>query len=133
MSDLEAMGAPSILRLIRSAAALARIMPTLDLSCEENIARRRWYCSSDQAESAKSQFLKVISSCFADRLWTRRRRNIILQETCLQKLSKTQLFMRFNIAFCEELWKCNFQNMGLKAFFAVPPSFELRWPSIQFL
>jgi hypothetical protein len=41
--------------------------------------------------------------------------------------------MRFNIAFCEELWKCNFQNMDLKAFLAVPPSFELRWPSIQFL
>ena len=37
---LEAIGAPSILRLIRSAATLARTLPTLDLSCEENTARR---------------------------------------------------------------------------------------------
>jgi len=40
--DLEAIGAPSILKLIRIAAALARMSPTFDLSCEENAARRKW-------------------------------------------------------------------------------------------
>ena len=40
MCDLDATGAPSILRLIRRAAALARMLPILDLSCEENAARR---------------------------------------------------------------------------------------------
>ncbi len=34
VGDLEAIGAPSMLRLIRSAAALARMWSTLDLSCE---------------------------------------------------------------------------------------------------
>ncbi len=34
--------APSRFRLIRKAAALARIFPTLDLSKEEKAARRRW-------------------------------------------------------------------------------------------
>ena len=33
--DLDGVGAPSILRLIRNAAALARISLTLDLSCEK--------------------------------------------------------------------------------------------------
>ncbi len=36
MCDLEAIGAPSIFRLIRKGAAFARMFPTLDLSCEEN-------------------------------------------------------------------------------------------------
>ena len=40
--DLEAIGAPSIFDVIRRAAALARMLPTLDLSCEENAARRKW-------------------------------------------------------------------------------------------
>ena len=40
--DFDAIGAPSILRLIRSAAALARMLATLELSCEENAARRQW-------------------------------------------------------------------------------------------
>ena len=40
MCDLEAIGAPSIFKLIRRAAALARTCPTFDLSCEENAARR---------------------------------------------------------------------------------------------
>jgi len=31
--DLEAIGATSIFRLIRNAAALARMFPTFDLSC----------------------------------------------------------------------------------------------------
>ena len=42
MCDLEAIGAPSMFRLIRSAAALARMLPTFDLSFEENAARRKW-------------------------------------------------------------------------------------------
>ena len=40
MCDLEAIGAPSIFNVIRSAAALARMFPTVDRSCEENAARR---------------------------------------------------------------------------------------------
>ena len=39
MCDVEAIGVPSIFKLIRSAAALARMLPTLDLSDEENAAR----------------------------------------------------------------------------------------------
>ena len=42
MCDLDAVGAPSILRLIRSVASLERMLPILDLSCEENAARRKW-------------------------------------------------------------------------------------------
>jgi hypothetical protein len=38
--DLEAIGAPSIFKLIRKAAALARMFPTFDRSCEKNAARR---------------------------------------------------------------------------------------------
>ena len=38
--DLEAIGAPSIFSIIRSAAASARMWPTLLLSCEENTAWR---------------------------------------------------------------------------------------------
>ena len=37
---LDVVGAPSILRLTRSAAALARILPTLFLSCDGSAARR---------------------------------------------------------------------------------------------
>ena len=37
--DLEAIGSPSIFNVIRSAAALARMLPTFDLSYEENAAR----------------------------------------------------------------------------------------------
>ena len=42
MCDLKAIGALSIFKLIRKAAALARMLPTFDLSCEENAARRKW-------------------------------------------------------------------------------------------
>jgi hypothetical protein len=35
-SFLEVIGAPSMLRLTRKAAALARVLPTFALSCEEN-------------------------------------------------------------------------------------------------
>jgi hypothetical protein len=40
--DLEAIGPSSMFKLIRKAAALARMLPTLALSCEENNARRKW-------------------------------------------------------------------------------------------
>ena len=40
--DLEGIGDPSIFNIIRSATALVRMWPTLDLSCEENAARRKW-------------------------------------------------------------------------------------------
>ena len=48
--DLEAIGVPSIFNIIRSAAALTRMLPTLNLSCEEKAlfikkekaARRKW-------------------------------------------------------------------------------------------
>ena len=35
MCHLDAIGAPSIMRLIHNAVELARIFPTLDLNCEE--------------------------------------------------------------------------------------------------
>jgi hypothetical protein len=31
-----------MLRLTRKAAALVRVLPTFDLTCEENEARRKW-------------------------------------------------------------------------------------------
>ena len=40
--DLEAVGVSSIFKTTRSAAALVRMLPTLDLSCEENVTRRKW-------------------------------------------------------------------------------------------
>ncbi len=40
MCDLEDIGATSIFNVIRSDVALARMLPTLDLSCEENTVRR---------------------------------------------------------------------------------------------
>jgi hypothetical protein len=36
------LGAQSRSRLTRKAAALARVLPTFALSCEENAARRKW-------------------------------------------------------------------------------------------
>jgi hypothetical protein len=42
--DLEAIGATSIFSVIRSAAALVRMLSTLDLSCAENAVRRQWNC-----------------------------------------------------------------------------------------
>jgi hypothetical protein len=38
--DLEAIGAPSIFKLIRKTGSLVRMFPPLDLGCEENAARR---------------------------------------------------------------------------------------------
>ena len=40
--DLEAIGAPSIINVIRSAAALSRMSPNLDLICEEKVVRWKW-------------------------------------------------------------------------------------------
>ena len=40
--DLDAIGAPSTFRVILSAAALARMLPTLNRSCEEKAARLKW-------------------------------------------------------------------------------------------
>ena len=37
--DLETIGVPSIFSVIRSDAALARMLPTLDLRCEEKTER----------------------------------------------------------------------------------------------
>ncbi len=37
MCDLDVTGVPSIFSVIRSAAALARMLPTFDLSCEEEV------------------------------------------------------------------------------------------------
>ena len=42
MCDLDVIGAPSKLSVIRRAAALARMLPTRDLSSEEKAARRKW-------------------------------------------------------------------------------------------
>ncbi len=42
MCDLEGIGIPSIFNFIRSVAALARMLPTLDLSCEEKAERWKW-------------------------------------------------------------------------------------------
>ena len=42
MCDPEGTGVPSIFKTIRSAAALTRMLPILDLSCEENVTRRKW-------------------------------------------------------------------------------------------
>jgi hypothetical protein len=39
---LEVIGSPSMLRLTRKAAALARVLPTFAFSYEENAARRKW-------------------------------------------------------------------------------------------
>ena len=40
--DLEAIGSPSIFNVIHSAVVLVRMLTTLDLSCEEKAARRKW-------------------------------------------------------------------------------------------
>ncbi len=45
MCDLDVMGVPSKLSVIRKGESLARSRPTLDLICEENVVRRyfRWF------------------------------------------------------------------------------------------
>ncbi len=61
MCDLEAIGAPSMLRLIRSAETLARMLPTLLLSCEENAARRKWKLV--HVQFALAELLKLQENC----------------------------------------------------------------------
>ena len=39
---MDATGEPSIFNVILSAAALARMLPTFDLICEENVTRLKW-------------------------------------------------------------------------------------------
>ena len=55
---LEVIGAPSIFKLIRKAAALVRVLPTFALSLEENAARWKWKsplvdCASWTPEDSK--------------------------------------------------------------------------------
>ena len=40
--DRDVKGVPSIGKVIRSAGVLVRMLPILDMSCEENTARRKW-------------------------------------------------------------------------------------------
>ena len=42
MCDLEAIGDPSILRVIRNVADFVRILSTFDLRCEENDTHLKW-------------------------------------------------------------------------------------------
>ena len=39
MCDLDVMGTPSKLRVIRKVAALVRVRATFDLNCEEKVSR----------------------------------------------------------------------------------------------
>ncbi len=57
MCDRDGKGAPSIFKVIRSAAALASMLPILDLSCEGNATRRKGtvHWSIAQAELLKLQ------------------------------------------------------------------------------
>jgi hypothetical protein len=57
--DLEVIGAPSILRVIHNAAALARMLPTFDLRCEEKDA----HCSgTDHGRIAQADLLNLHKS-----------------------------------------------------------------------
>jgi hypothetical protein len=40
--ELESIGSPSIFKLMRKVVVLARMFPTLALSCEKKDARRKW-------------------------------------------------------------------------------------------
>ncbi len=62
--DLEDVGDPSIFNVIHSVADLPRMLPTLDLSCEEKAARRkwnwsRWDCGNWTPEPTKKQLDQV--------------------------------------------------------------------------
>jgi hypothetical protein len=39
---LDDRGSLSILRLIRSVTSLTRMLPTIDLRCDESVSRRKW-------------------------------------------------------------------------------------------
>ncbi len=55
--DLEAMGVSSIFKTLRSVASLVRMLPTLDLRCEENTVRRKWtlVCGSWTPEDGRKR------------------------------------------------------------------------------
>ena len=61
MCDLNVIGVPSRLRLIRKTVDLASRFPHFDLSCEKNAARRKWKnpplvdCASGTPEAAKKR------------------------------------------------------------------------------
>ena len=48
LEHLEVIGDPSIFNIIRSAAVLVTMWPTLDLRCEENTKRRKWKLVYDE-------------------------------------------------------------------------------------
>ena len=60
MCDLDDTGESSTFRVILSAAALARMLPTLDLRFEEKAARLKWNwplvdCANGTPETAKKR------------------------------------------------------------------------------
>ncbi len=59
MCVLDVIDAPSMLRLTRKAAALARVLPTFPRNCEEIAVRRKWKsprfdCGTDLLKLQKS-------------------------------------------------------------------------------
>ena len=56
MYDRDVKGARSIFKVIRSAAALARMLPILDLSCEENATQGS---GNDHSYVAQAELLKL--------------------------------------------------------------------------
>jgi hypothetical protein len=57
--DLDATGAPSIFKKIRSASALVRIIPILDLSCEERMCGGS---GTGHGLVAQAELLKLLKS-----------------------------------------------------------------------
>jgi hypothetical protein len=51
LGDLDVIGAPSKLSVIRKAAALAKMLPARGLSFEENTTRRSWKCPRSNSAS----------------------------------------------------------------------------------
>ncbi len=61
----ESIEAPSMLRLIRKVVALARMLPTLDLSWEKEAARgkrnKSWFCCAcSTPEASKKRFPMIL-------------------------------------------------------------------------
>jgi hypothetical protein len=54
---LKVIGSPS--RLTRKAAALVRVLPTLDLSCEDNAARWKWKSTHYVYYESRKRELKI--------------------------------------------------------------------------
>jgi hypothetical protein len=71
--NVEAIGVQSIFKTIRSGSALARMLPTSDLSCEENTTLWKWnlFCASWTAESGRIVCLLLIDKTRAkDKTYT---------------------------------------------------------------